>query len=721
MQGWHLRRMYDWDGVEKKLGQLYKTDPAKAAKIEEEYLKLKGKVDTLHNTGMDIGGIETSIAKRRKPASPELRELLEQFDNLSDTVLISGRKAATSISTANFYSALKHSGLASESFIPGYVKLPGKIGKVVGTLKLAKKVAGKKKQPIIHSWGEMSGMYVPAPMYADLVRHATELHHKPSELMSMWVKYLIRPFKLGNVVYHYLARGHNSVSNIIAMQLATGAILPHIFLEGKNALFDLLSRGTDFQIYSRFFPSLRESSLMLHEQFSNLIANESKNLFSKTFIGSISKGIQKSMAWEEGVGKLTIFKIAKKPIERGGLGLSDQEAVLLAEKFMIDYGNVPPIVDVLRRRWGIFPFMTYSYKMAGNLIRAPFRQPEVIARQFRTLDAIHSLVDPKVYEGEEGGIPEWMRDKMLILFRLPGKEARYLNPWPYLPCNIFTTEGQASLDPITKTILGNLGQPFKGFFELATNRNTFTGQDIVPKGADPITTMTLRGEYLFKQLAPLRTVQKLLAAMSQTPLTAKAKPRKAWEVLLDINNFDIDKNVELAYKTKMNQYAETVKLAGKVLKMPNLSESEKQTRFENMMRYADELRTEAVKAGENITKVRGLEEYLLTSGARPEDLPLLVKQFGMTPDSEIQAAAIQHGIEGRTTVQQINDQFEQAIQSLGLGEGTAPILPSPPNTTDYRKMQPQTELMMSADEIMRGTAEPFNFEKKREILPSLPK
>lgn len=713
MQGIHIRRAYDWDAVESKIHKLYKTDPVKAAKLEKHYVALRESEKTLANVGYDIGGIETSIAKRRKPLSPELREFLEQFNNITDALLVSGKQAASSISAATLYDGIKFSGLASETFLPGYRKIPGKLNTIAKT----QMKAGTGKKVVSHSWGSLSGMYVPKSVYSDLVLHATELHKSPDELMNLWVKYMVRPLKLGNVVYNYVARAHNAVSNIMAIQLGTGVTGLQLIGFWKSAMMDLIERGEAFQRFSRFSPSLREASIMLHEQFSKLISREHKNMFEKTFIGAASKGIQKSMSWEEGMGKLTIFKIATTDVAKGGLGMTDQQAVLLAEKFMIDYGNVAPVVDTLRRKFGIFPFMTYSYKMAGNLLRAPIEHPEVIAKQWKFIDAMQNVVDPEIVEAEKGGLPEYLKDKIVI--RLSGKEARYLNAEPYIPYNIFSNEGMASMSPVVRTIMSNLGQPFKGFIELATNRNTLTGADIVPKGSDPITAATIRGDYVTKMLAPVRQIQNLFDAMSNTPQSSTAKPRKAWEVIMNINNFDIDKNAELQYKIKMKQYADTVKLAGKTLNMANLDPGEQQRRFENLMQYADQLRTEAVKQGDALVKVRGLEEYLLLSGAKPEDLPKLLafyqNQGMMTAEDKVR---INESVEaGLDTIEKINAAYEEATQNLMNAYPTP--MPLPP-TTDYRKMQPQTELMMSADEIMQGVPASTEFQPTRETLPALP-
>ena len=714
MQGWHIRRSYNWDAVEEKIQQLYKTDPERAARLEHHYVALKESEKTLKNVGYDIGGIETGIAKRRKPLDPELREFLEQFNNLTDALLVSGKKAANTISSAMLYDGLRFSGIASESFLPGYRKIPGTLNKVATTTTKS----GKGKTTTGHSWGALSGMYVPDTVYADLVRHAKELHTSPDELMSLWVKHVVRPLKLGNVVYNYVARAHNTVSNFMAMQLGTGVTNSFKLMGfGKSAMIDLMERGEAFQRFSRYSPSLREASIMLHEQFSNLMATESKGLFEKTLIGKASKGIQKSMSWEEGMGKLTIFKIATTDVAKGGLGMTDQQAVLLAEKFMIDYGNVPPIVDVLRRKFGLFPFMTYGYKMAGNLLRAPIEKPEVIAKQWKFIDAMQNLVDPEVVETEKGGLPEYLKDK--IVFRLPGKDARYINIEPFIPYNIFSPEGMASLSPANKIILGNLGQPFKGFMELATNRNLLTGADIVPKGSDPVTAATIRGEYVTKQLAPLRQTMNLFDAISGTPQTPTAKPRTAWEVIMVINNFDIDRNAELNYKIKMKQYSDTVKLAGKTLQMENLDEREKQRRFENLMQYADQLRIEGVKQGDNLVKIRGLDEYLLQSGARPEDLPQLLSLYqergAVVPeDKRMMQEAVDAGYD---TVQKINAAYEEASAQL------AATLPTPmalPPTTDYRKMQPQTELMMEADQILQSQPNPALPQHTGELPVSVP-
>ncbi|MGB9618864.1 MAG: hypothetical protein ACPL7K_00465, partial [Armatimonadota bacterium] len=344
MRGVHLRRMFDFDKMETRLQELEKSDPVRAGELRAHYEKHKATLEAMNRAGMRIGGIGTSIAKTRQALTPEFRQWLDEVNNLSDAILISGNKAADDIGEGMLYRAISRSGLASDTQMPGWVPLLSK--------------SSKARSAVGGTWGELEGKWVPKVIAADLERMAREIHTRPSAMLWAWTKYVIAPFKRASVVYYPVARAHNAISNFVAMQLGTGITdIQRTAKFGYAGLSSMFNRDAFFQRYARYSPSVREASVLLHENFADLARDAAGQVPERTLLQNMARGVARSMAWEEATAKMSMFHAAVTPVAKGGLGLTDREAVLLAEQWMIDYGNVPPIVDVLRRKLGIFPFI----------------------------------------------------------------------------------------------------------------------------------------------------------------------------------------------------------------------------------------------------------------------------------------------------------------------------------------------------------------------------
>jgi len=711
MRGLHIRRMYNMEGVEARLEEISKLDSAKADRLRVQYESLLADIDTVHRSGIDIGGIGTSIAKRREQLTPEFRNLLDEVNNISDAITLSGRRAANDISTATFYKMVNKTGLAQDSWAPGHKKLIGS------------------------TWGELNGKYVPEIVYADLTRAAKEMHSRPSELTTWWSKYVIRPFKLANVVYYPAARLHNAVSNAIAVSIALDTTsVPALIEHVASGIKSILARDMYFIRYSRYSPSIRESSLILNEQFSSLSKMGNGGLLENTLLGRAYKFPQQTMAWEESAAKMAIFKQAVKPKAQGGLGMTDREGVLLAEKWMIDYGDVPPIVDYFRRRIGVFPFLTYSYKMIGNLAKLPYENPRIMTKHYQLYEGLVGLTSPDKRELERVGLPEWLEENLII--RLPGKEPRYFNLDPYVPWNIFDVDALEGAAMPLRIAWQNLGQPYKGIIDIAVNKNTFNGAPIVPEGTDPVTAAELRYKYLSEQVGQIRLARKLQAAVYGKPLSVTTKPQRWYDVLLDVRDIDIDKTAELRYKQKNAELQRAIGRAEKALNNEALDEARRTELFDRQMLEADRIRTELKEIQNGLVKLRGARNLLTDSNVDPDQIETLIEFLTSQPmpDKGIRMKAQEMGeryndgtgfnmeamnMDYQNKLIAIEQEMMANMQNLmQIPHMEEPMaIPS----VDMRQQRPNSNIANKASEAMGEDVNPALPQAgKRVITPSLP-
>ena len=684
LRGLHIRRSYElFPEIEKRLYQLEKTDPVKYARIENEYNVFKQRLASLENANIteSPGGVGTTVGLPRKDLTPEFRLFLEQMQNYGDALLLSGRQAAKSISNATFYKAIYEAGLASDvvDAARGFTEPIGKSG----------------------SWAALAGKWTSKPIAADLKRFATQEVQRDAILGKIWTDYIITPIKMTLVPINYVARMHNMMSNYVQYSLGIGDANLARYVKWKVAAgVSLLDRGPMFQLQARYSPSVREASIIAEMNMAQRFGmGPAEMAIKNNVVWRVGKVGVRTMAWEEALDKHAFFLRAMAPIEEGGLALSARNAALEAEKWIVDYTQVPPVIDWLRRKVGITPFITYTYKMASNLIRGPLAHPEVIAQIAKPYLGMMDMVPENIRSAEKEGIPEYLHGKVVI--RLPGKEARYVNLDPYLPWSAFSPDAMAQTPPELRAGFGLMGPPFSTIIELGMNRNKLTGADIVPEGADEVTAAKLRMEYLMRINPQMRQIKNFLKAVTGNAINSQQKPQRWYEAIMEIHNYDVNKVVEFQYKKALNEYQKILSYATQTNNSTLLDESVKEERVTRILQFADQKRQEIIYMGQQMVQIAGLDKILAMSGADPKMLHAMMQTYvDESPDPTLDLRKRLKAL-GQTL---IPGQSGNSIYTIGgtPGEGLAGMQFAPwTGGTPVRPLQQNQQRMIEANEGMQ--------------------
>lgn len=676
-KGLHIHRSYGmwdnvnarWSEIEDRIAQIGKSNPMQAAALEQELTEFRMRVSALENTGSRFGPIGTSLGKARQDLSMEFRQLLDEHEKLSDAMTVGGKKVAKDISAATLMKSIKDLGLYSDEMAPGFTEY----------------ILNEPK-----TWGALAGKWVTPLMKSRLTIFKNTYRLHPDQAMSMWTDYVIRPWKMAAVVYNPVARLHNSVSNVIAAQLAIGTTdATKLGQAYYAALKSMVNRDEIWQQAAELSPSVRQASFLME---TNMGA-DTGGVFERLFMQNKAAN---SMQWEESVGKLAVIHGA---LEKG---MTMEQAVMLSEKWLVDYGDVPPIINVLRSKLGVLPFMTYTYKMAGNLLKTPVTNPQWFGSAWKLYTGLNEFVPKDVRESEQGVLPDWMKDKLTV--RLPGSEPRYLVLDSYIPWNIFDVEAKGSTPRGIAFAMGQLGWPYKQFFELAFNKNSLTGADIVPEEADATTKAIMRGKYLFNTIPQARTMAQLEASVFGRPYSPRAKAQKWYDVLAQIKNIDLDREGELSYNRAVDDYQKTVRLAIKTQASPSMSDVDKQKSVRRLLQEADNKMAAVRQASDAMVRFRNLKNLLAEAGAGPDSTALieklLIDQVEPLPAAKKRIVDLGRGMfSGPVDIRELERRVTQMRLSVNSTRTTPQPVAAPP-----KMPQPNMEMIDEAAENLQKLA-----------------
>lgn len=193
----------------------------------------------------------------------------------------------------------------------------------------------------------------------------------------------------------------------------------------------------------------------------------------------------------------SLFKTAKIIDDMAG-GAKAEDAVLEANKWLFDYSRVAPSVRYLRNAPIGAPFLTFMVKVAPRLVEVGLKHPHrylpYIIASYAIPYAVASMlgVGKDDLERLKKLLPDAWKTKGHV-YVLPYKD-RYgrwqvLDLSYFLPWAQFDQAGRQLVDGdvigATKT-LGIFGGPIPDIITAwKTNKDPFTGRDIVPKGSPP--------------------------------------------------------------------------------------------------------------------------------------------------------------------------------------------------------------------------------------------
>jgi hypothetical protein len=416
-----------------------------------------------------------------------------------------------------------------------------------------------KRVPDNKSYGPLRGMWVMNQIYNDVMGAGAFYPSAPEGFIgsvSDFSKDVNTWFKKAKVTLNPPTIATNIISNMIMMSFAD-VRMDRIPLRIFQVMKDFSEKGELYRIsqkYDMAGTSLSETELKnIYEEMKKRNADGSGMTASFNMIASAFKVLgKKTNKISDMYGALeTIFKMAIVKDAITSQGLSEEQAVLKANKYLFDYSETHPTIKTLRNMPLGAPFITWTYKMIPLMLETAVLKPHKFAFIGALYAAIALAADKAL---EDAGADSEDKKKLANYLSKAGREnmlaaptglakryilgqngmddvsLSYTNIGKFLPIDPFFRIFNAVSSGEPKTILkegfGALGGPTAdGLYALFTGKDMFTNTDIVPKGADPLTKATAIANFAANEMLPpvLKDIGKLSVSYALGDAESKAR------------------------------------------------------------------------------------------------------------------------------------------------------------------------------------------------------
>lgn len=576
-QGWHLRRGYELytdDDILKKVEERVAGMPqAQADAIREEAqsiinqrktgsllrnlrnINISREAKTTGNVVFPEGGLATTFLKPRTYMSKEMQEILGVYDDIAAVHQLNAKLHASAGANALHLAALEKFGLVENKNIGDFIQL-------------GKTITKEGAEP--SSWGKLSGKFV-HPWLATRLQWL--FARDEAQALDNFIVHMVSEWK-GALITSVPTMLRNLASNAMAIYITpemeeAGVSMWNLMSHGKRMAKEIADGGgTTFERYSR------HSDSMFHNigPVERSVTRGDKLVDTKSLLegeGSMAKLFRLSnearyagnnaFSATEKHAKLTMFSILTDINPKTGAQyFSDAEAVKIAEKTLIDYADVPPIVDALRR---FTPsFITYPTKMAANLVEWAYRNP---GKQVSLYNKIRNAnrASYEDYNTEIKMLPDTRQNKLLL--RIGGDKMgkpTYLDLTYYIPHSIFMfNDVDMDDDPLTttaaKVFMNFFGPMFDIVSKLSTNRDKY-GNIIVEGPTGTLDQMKSYGGALLDYFPAARQAKQVFinaSGQAQKMDDYRQTPQSWWYPLTGARKFDIDEEIDVKYRSTYNQ------------------------------------------------------------------------------------------------------------------------------------------------------------------------
>lgn len=558
-KGWHLRKGYELyeakdvdDLVKNKIAGLNaEGNIEQAVELEEAYTnflawKTNAREWSDYKTWRELssknasgeievkatrGGISTGFMKQRKSTSKELDELLGVYDDIGNAMRLNEVAQPRTKATSLHYAALIKMGVATDTNVTGEMVL----------------CSGK-------SWGALDGKYLDNWLKTRLEyiskSHETDMAPlKTYQTLCSFLKQLL--------ITSIPTTVRNVASNAIAIALATESKIANVDLyqamvSTSRATKSVIGamRGKEdrlYRLFSEYSGSLDSSVSRADELVLNAgvidVGSAPKAVGAISKIGHILSSAYSSA---EKISKLSVFDMLTQTNPKTGVQyFSNQKAVLAAEKILIDYGDVPPILDMVRRNSPLF--LTYPIKMAGNLIKWGVENPAPHLRMYNRIDSFNKSMN-KNYREEIAVMPDFRQSQLML--QIGGKQGKpvMLDLTYYMPHSIFKVDGVKSTDPIlvkaAAVFMNTFGMNMEQLVQLAKNEDDY-GNILIDPGSGLADQAISTFSYIASNIPSIRHTR---ASVFGNKAIGREQKQAMWYPMLGVRAFDIDEEAMVTYK-----------------------------------------------------------------------------------------------------------------------------------------------------------------------------
>ena len=347
--------------------------------------------------------------------------------------------------------------------------------------------------------GSLAGMYVHPAVAKDIERIEKVITDK-----DRFINTLLRTWKIGKTALNPGTHGRNIISNITLLE-ASGTPL--------NRIPDLLSSAID-DVYKNtpLFQELKNNGIA-SGNFTQTELEELRNLYKVSDSNFIEKLLSKSRTALKPFNSLidlygkeeTIFKVAKARhlIEQG---FTYKNAVQEAEKWIFNYGKIPDFIKTVRDAPLGAPFITFQYKVIPRIFEALVKNPIDVIKYPLLLSGLEQYSKDKFNLSDSD--MALLKRKQPLTYLLPftdnQNQLRMFNLQYILPYGQMFNINQQGLPVGTLGLGGNpmFSTPYN---LLVTNKDPFTGKDIIEKNSNIYRQFSSGMDFVGKQLLPSLT------------------------------------------------------------------------------------------------------------------------------------------------------------------------------------------------------------------------
>jgi Histidine kinase-, DNA gyrase B-, and HSP90-like ATPase len=364
-------------------------------------------------------------------------------------------------------------------------------------------------------YGPLAGLWVAKPIYRDIMGVGAFVPNNMSEFAALFadggaVSKASSWFKLAKVAANPPTVFTNIISNALMMPFADvpyHRILPLVASTFKEIMID--KKGKYFDIAQNY--GLRSTTLS-EAELKNLYSNLEERKTGGSDLNKITNMFYALKDTLESGGKKasnfygdieTVFKAAiiKHGVE--SQGLTEEQAVLKANKYLFDYSEVHDSIKVLRNIPFGAPFLTWTYKMTPLLVETALTKFHKFIPYFALYYGIAQLATMAIMgaggsEDDNDKLRKYMAKKTaenpFVLVTGPDSAFDFGKYMPFTNMYKFIAE-MANGKPVDAfKEIGFFGGPVAELgIALTTGKDPFTNMDIVPKGgsfADSVVSWT---------------------------------------------------------------------------------------------------------------------------------------------------------------------------------------------------------------------------------------
>jgi len=351
-------------------------------------------------------------------------------------------------------------------------------------------------------YGPLDGAYVDKVIAKDI----DDAGEVTNAFIRGWDK-MLGLWKLGKAVFNPATHVANTTSNVFLAHL--GGVNP-----GDVKTYGKAAQALRVRMKNKHFVEAESWGLMNNTFSAAELSQMRKTLASyRSHPKTITTGqkvkqvmsdvMQTPAALYEGNEQFFKMAVFIKARENGA---SIDQAAKRAEEYLFNYRDIPPVVRHYKR-WAS-PFFTFTYKASGLFAKEAIRQPHKLAMWGATYMAMQkaseymtNTSDAEV-ASDKRNMPGFGTFHILLPWKGEDGSSMYWDINRLIPLGQYEQKwGQTGLPIGTFMPTAN---PFtSAAYEIALNRDLFTGRDIINKDLDGFMAVLGKwGEHLYKEMTP---------------------------------------------------------------------------------------------------------------------------------------------------------------------------------------------------------------------------